>query len=469
LAATSHVRWGERYRNNTSMKTLLERATVVTMNTRKEILYNAHVLIEDSRITTVGSVNSGEADQVIDCRGKILIPGLVSAHSHLTGLLQRGLWDENSFESWSQKSTATEKSFQASAEDIYTLHCASCVEFIRHGVTTVLNMFTVPSDVPLEFIDASCRALQDSGIRGILALSVKDQSPDNQAIVLDPIHAESWVSQAKEAAAHVSDFGSRISFMLAPSAPQRCSDNLLMQCKELAENLGVGIHTHLAETKSHADVARNLYGEPMVNHLEKIGFLGPHLSVAHAIWLDEEEIDILGRHRVNVVHNPSSNMKLGSGVARVKKMLDRGIVIGLGADSVNAGTVYSIFEQMKLAILLPRAVWKPEHWISPDEAFQMGCMGGGRALLLGNEIGSIEEGKKADLVVLKPSTDLLPTNNLIAQLALSESSESVETVFVDGAPILLNGRVTKIDEDALLKALSSLGPRISAAVNTLFH
>ena len=451
------------------MKTLLEDATVVTMNARKEILYDAHVLIEDSRIASVGVVNSGEADQVIDCRGKIIIPGLVSAHSHLTGLLQRGLWDEDSFESWSQKSTATEKSFQASADDIYTLHSAACLEFIKHGVTTVLNMFTVPSDVPLKFIDASCRALQDSGIRGILALSVKDQSPDNQAIVLDPIHAESWVSQAKEAAAHVSDFGSRISFMLAPSAPQRCSDNLLMRCKDLAESLGVGIHTHLAETRFHAEVARNLYGEPMVKHLEKIGFLGPHLSVAHAIWLDEEEIDILSRHRVNVVHNPSSNMKLGSGVARIKKMLDRGINVGLGADSVNAGTVYSIFEQMKLAVLLPRAVWKPEHWISPDEAFQMGCAGGARAMLLGNEIGSIEAGKKADLVVLKPSTGLLPTNNLIAQLALSESGESVETVFVDGEPILLDGRVMKIDEDALLEALSSLGPRIATVVNTSFH
>jgi 5-methylthioadenosine/S-adenosylhomocysteine deaminase len=439
------------------------------MNARNEILYDAPVLIEDSRIASVGGMNSSEADQVIDCRGKIIIPGLVSAHSHLTGLLQRGLWDENSFESWSQKSTATEKLFGASAEDIYMLHCAACVEFIRHGVTTVLNMFTVPSDVPLEFIDASCRALRDSGIRGILALSVKDQSPDNQAIVLDPIHAESWISQAKEAAAHVGEFGSGISFMLAPSAPQRCSDNLLIQCKVLAENLGVGIHIHLAETKSHAEVARNLYREPMVKHLEKIGFLGPHLSVAHAIWLDEEEVDILSRHRVNVVHNPSSNMKLGSGVAKVKKMLDRGITVGLGADSVNAGTVYSIFEQIKLAILLPRAVWEPKDWISPDEAFQMGCVGGAKALLLGNEIGSIEAGKKADLVVLKPSTALVPPNNLTAQLALSESGESVDTVFVDGAPVLLNGRVTKIDEAALLEALSSLGPRISAVVNTSFH
>jgi 5-methylthioadenosine/S-adenosylhomocysteine deaminase len=452
------------------MKTLLEYATVVTMNARKEILSDAHVLIEDSRIASVGVLSSsGEADQVIDCRGKIIIPGLVSAHSHLTGLFQRGLWDEKSFESWSQRSNAMEKSFQASAEDIYTLHCAACLEFIRHGVTTVLNMFTVPSDVPLEFIDASCRALRDSGIRGILALSVKDQSPDNEAIVLDPVRAESWVSRAREAAAHVSDFGPGISFMLAPSAPQRCSDKLLMQCKDLAEKLGVGIHTHLAETKSHADVARNLYGEPMVNHLEKIGFLGSHLSVAHAIWLNEEEIDILSRHRVNVVHNPSSNMKLGSGVAGVKKMLDRGIIVGLGADSVNAGTVYSIFEQMKLAVLLPRAVWGPADWISTDEAFEIGCLGGAKAILLGDAIGSIEEGKKADLVVLKSSTALLPPNNLIAQLALSESGESIETVFVDGTPILHSGRLTKIDEDALLKTLSSMGTRISAVINTSSH
>jgi 5-methylthioadenosine/S-adenosylhomocysteine deaminase len=162
-------------------------------------------------------------------------------------------------------------------------------------------------------------------------------------------------------------------------------------------------------------------------------------------------------------------MKLGSGVAGVKKMLDRGIIVGLGADSVNAGTVYSIFEQMKLAVLLPRAVWEPEDWISPDEAFEIGCVGGARAMLLGNEIGSIEEGKRADLVVLKPSTRLLPANNLIAQLALSESGESVETVFVDGELILLNGRVTKIDEDALLDALSSLRPRISTVGNASFH
>jgi 5-methylthioadenosine/S-adenosylhomocysteine deaminase len=224
----------------------------------------------------------------------------------------------------------------------------------------------------------------------------------------------------------------------------------------------VGVHTHLAEAKSHAEVAKTLYGEPMVKHLEKLGFLAPHVSVAHAIWLDEEEMDTLSRYRVKVVHNPSSNMKLGSGAARVKRMLDRGLTVGLGADSVNAATVYSIFEQIRLAVLLPRAFWEPPEWISPNEAFELGCVGGAGAMLMRDEIGSIEDGKKADVVVLRRSTHLLPANNLVAQLALGETGESVETVIIDGEPILLNGRLTKIDEDAVLDGLSAFTPRIAA-------
>jgi cytosine/adenosine deaminase-related metal-dependent hydrolase len=156
-------------------------------------------------------------------------------------------------------------------------------------------------------------------------------------------------------------------------------------------------------------------------------------------------------------------MKLGSGVAKVKKMLRRGMTVGLGADSVNAGTVYSVFEQMKLSVLLPRAVWDAEAWVSAAEAFEMGCLGGAKAMLLGDEVGSIEEGKRADLIILKPSTVLLPANDLIAQLALCESGDSVETVFVDGERVMSDKRLSKIDEDALLGELLSLRPRIAAA------
>jgi cytosine/adenosine deaminase-related metal-dependent hydrolase len=257
--------------------------------------------------------------------------------------------------------------------------------------------------------------------------------------------------------------------MLAPGAPQWCSDQLLIPCRELAEEMDVGIHTHLLETNRNAEAGRRLHGEPILPHLEKIGFLSGRLSVAHCNWLEDEDIDMLAKHDVKVVHNPSANMKLGSGFARVKKMRRTGLTVGLGADSVNAGTVYSVFEQMKLAVLAPRILWGPEDWVLPEEAFEMATLGGAKALLLDEFVGSIEEGKKADLVVLNPKISLLPANDLINQIALGENGESVESVFVDGTPVLLNGRVETVNETDVLAALASLTPRIRQARNEVLR
>jgi cytosine/adenosine deaminase-related metal-dependent hydrolase len=448
------------------MKTLLKNATIVTMNARREILQNADLLIEGDRIKTISKTAADcpkDVDDILDCQGKIIIPGLISGHTHLTGLFQRGLWDETSFESWSRKSAATEKYFNLSCDDIRVIHSAGCIELIRHGVTTVLNMFTALSNDPLKSVNAACQALIDVGIRGILGFSLKDQAPDNPGTVPEISNAESWVSFAKEVLVQAKRFGPRVSIALAPSAPQRCSDRLLIACKELAEEFDVALHTHLAETRKHAEIGRELYGEPIVHHLEKIGFLIPTLSVAHAIWLSDEEINMLGTHDVKIVHNPSSNMKLGSGIARVKTMLNKGLSVGLGADSVNAGTIYSIFEQMKLSVLLPRAVWEAEDWVLPAEALAMATHGGARALRLDGIAGSVEEGKKADLVILNPSISLIPNNEVVDELALCENGSSVESVFIDGKPVMLEKRTTTIDEAAVLAELSSMEPRIATA------
>ena len=448
------------------MGTLLQDATIITMNPKGEVLEKANLLIEDDRIEKIflqGNAHKRDGDDVLDCHGKIIIPGLISAHTHLTGMFQRGLWDETSFESWSRKSAATEKFFNSSAEDIYVIHSAACIELIRHGVTTVLNMFTVPSNNPIDAVRSACRALAETGIRGILALSLKDQSPDNPGMIAETESMESWVSLAREAIMNVGAFGPRVSFALAPSAPQRCSDRLLLACKEIAEESNVGLHTHLAETRKHAEVGRELYGEPIVQHLERIGFLSSNLSVAHAIWLDDKEVEILKRYDVKIVHNPSSNMKLGSGVARVKNMLNRGLSIGLGADSVNAGTIYSIFEQTKLAVLLPRSIWGAEDWVLPSEAFAMATRGGAAALLLDETIGSIEEGKKADLAILSPSISLLPNNDVINELALCENNASVESVFIDGKPVMMRKKIVGIDEEAICGKFSSMASRIASA------
>jgi 5-methylthioadenosine/S-adenosylhomocysteine deaminase len=382
-------------------------------------------------------------------------------------MLQRGLWDETSFESWSRKTTATERFLNLSAGDIYVAHAAACIELIRHGVTTVLNMFTAPIHDSLGAVDSACRAILDTGIRGVLALSLKDQSPDNPSVAPVIEDVGSWESLARDALTHVRTLGPRVSFALAPSAPQRCSDALLIACREIAERFDAGLHTHLSETRKHAEIGRELYGEPIVRHLERIGFLSSALSVAHAIWVDDHEIDSLGRHDVKIVHNPASNMKLGSGVARVKQILNKGLAVGLGADSVNAGTVYSIFEQMKLSVLLPRSLWKPEDWVLPQEAFAMATHGGAKALLLDSSIGSIDAGKKADLAILNPSISLMPRNDVIAQLALAENGGSVESVFVDGKPVMLDTKITGVDEEGILASLSAMKSRIAEAKSSI--
>ena len=454
------------------MGTLLQDATIITMNPQREVLENADLFIEGDRIEKIfpgGRAHKREGDDLLDCGGKIIIPGLISAHTHLTGMFQRGLWDETSFESWSRKSAATEKFFNPSADDIQVIHSAACIELIRHGVTTVLNMFTAPMKDTLKSVNSACQAFLDTGIRGMLALSLKDQSPDNAGMVAEFKNVESWVSLAKEMSMQVSSFGPRISFALAPSAPQRCSDHLLIACREIAEGLNVCLHTHLAETRKHAEIGTVLYGEPIVHHLEKIGFLSSALSVAHAVWLNDQEIDILKKHDVKIVHNPSSNMKLGSGAARVKKMLNEGLVVALGADSVNAGTIYSIFEQMKLSVLLPRSHWGPDDWVLPSEAFAMGTEGGAMALLLDGIIGSIEEGKKADLAILNPSIALVPNNEVVDELALCENGGSVESVFIDGKAVMLGKKITGTDEEAILAKFSSMKSRIAGAKSNVLQ
>lgn len=452
------------------MKTLLRNGTVITMNSQKEIHDSCDLFVENDRIVKIGvRLASGNVDRVLDCKGKVIIPGLVSAHSHFTGMFQRGLWDETSFEAWSSRSALTEGLFNPSSEEIYTIHSAACIELIRHGVTTALNMFTPRPHPVLERVESACQALIDTGIRGILALSLKDQSPDNEAIVPEAIAHDSWVRFATEAAERVARLNPRLAFMLAPSAPQRCSDRLLKHCSELSKELEVGVHTHLAETRGHVEVGRRLYGTPIVRHLERIGFLTSSLSVAHGIWLEDEELDLLKRYDVKLVHNPASNMKLASGAAQVKKWLHNGLTVGLGADSVNAGTVYSVFEQMRLSVLLPRVLWGPESWVFPEEAFEMGTLGGARAVLQDGTVGSIEEGKKADLAILSPSTSLIPMNNLIHQLVLCESGHSVESVFVDGKAVMLEGCLQTIDEEDILSKLSSLSPRIRKVQSTILE
>ena len=244
----------------------------------------------------------------------------------------------------------------------------------------------------------------------------------------------------------------RILTMFGPHAPYTCSPECLMKVKELAKKYDVGIHTHLSETRDDVKRTTKKYGKRPVKHLDSIGFLGPEVLAAHCVWLTEKEIKLLRERGVKPVHNPVSNMKLGSGVAPVPEMLAAGIPVALGTDGAASNNSLDMFKEMKFAALLNKVHRLDPVAVPAMSALEMATVNGAIALGRGNELGSIEVGKKADLVLVdleKPH--LTPLHNVISHLVYSAVGSDVETTIVDGRILMLERRVLILDEDKVLR------------------
>jgi len=241
-----------------------------------------------------------------------------------------------------------------------------------------------------------------------------------------------------------------------------CSDALLREVVQFAEQYDLGIHTHLLETRLQAWTAQKIYRQTICAHLAQIGFLSSRLSTAHSIWLDEREMDLLAASGASVVHNPASNLKLGSGVAPVAKLKARGVNVALGTDGGDTSDSYSIFEQMRLAAFLSRiAAEDPENWITALDALKMGTVNGAQAVpAWRGKIGKIKPGYRADLVLLKPSLRLRPLRDIVHQLVFCEGGQSVDTVLVDGKVVVEGGRLTGIDEEALIRRVEPISKKM---------
>src|SRR5437870_7518060 len=250
--------------------------------------------------------------------------------------------------------------------------------------------------------------------------------------------------------------------MLGPSSPMNCSDALLREVVNVAEQFDLGIHTHLLETRLQSWAAHQIYKKPLCVHLARIGFLSSRLSTAHSVWLDDREIDLLASSGASAVHNPASNLKLGSGIAPVAKLKSRGVNVALGTDGGDTSDSYSVFEQMRLAVFLSRlTVADPENWLTALDALRMGTMNGAQAIpLWRGKIGQVKKGYRADLIVLNPQIHLSPLNDVIQQLVFCERGQSVDTVLVDGRIVVKGGRLTRVREKALLGKIQPISQRM---------
>lgn len=403
----------------------------------------ADVLVEGNRIVKVAKNIKEGADTVIDATGRVVSPGFVNLHTHSPMGLLRGLADDLPLMEWLEKHIWPREA-KLTGETIKVGAYLGALEMIKTGTTTFLDMYF--------HMDAVGEAVLESGLRGYLSYGMIDLG--------DPERTEKEIREALREMREIEKLKSeRVRFVFGPHAPYTCSLALLERVRELASEHGKLITIHVSETMSEVGRIFERYGKSPVELLDEIDFWGKDVIIAHGVWLDSRDVQILARHGVTVAHNPGSNMKLASGVMPIEKLLNAGVNVGLGTDGAASNNNLDMLEEMKLAALLHKV-----HNLNPTVAdaktvFRMATLNGAKAL--GIKAGMIKEGYLADLAIIdfnKPH--LRPINNVISHLVYSANGNDVETTIVDGKILMLDREVLTLDEEKILgeaeKAVGSL-------------
>ncbi|HHU31486.1 MAG: amidohydrolase [Zhaonellaceae bacterium] len=410
------------------------------------------VLLKENKIWKVGKftpdwVKGLSSYEVIDASGKMVIPGFINAHTHLYQSLLKGCQDDLPLVDWCNQVTFPLCQLIAQEERKkddtlgYYWGLLSSLEMLKNGVTTCLNL-----DMSLNSV---FQAWVDSGIRGIGAITTADMwIPD--VLKEEPIQLREKVLSFIEKWHLYGGEDSRIYVMFGPSAPFVCSEDLLLWTREEASKRKMHIHTHIAETLYEVELLEKENGLRPLKYLHSLGFLGPDLSAAHCIHLDDEELELIKRYQVIPVHNPKSNMKLASGIAPVTKMLSMGIKVGLGTDGCASNDNLDMFEEMRFASLLQKVATANSAAFSARDAFRMATEGG--ALACGIDAGTIDEGKLADLVIIDlEQPHLYPLHDPINTLVYCGKSSDVETVIINGQVVVRNKEVISLPEREVLE------------------
>jgi 5-methylthioadenosine/S-adenosylhomocysteine deaminase len=454
------------------MAILLENATVVTLNTSKPVLEAQQIFIHEGAIAQLErkiQTRGLPITKRIDCSQMVVMPGLVNTHCHLTEILQKSFRDNARMEIWRSYRTRTEDLAKLTAAHIGLAAQLACSEMLKNGVTAVVDHFSTRPGLTVEKMEAILGAFEKTGIRGMLVPSLRDQDsirlatqPAKRKKTAGQISPEPWKDEVLTTLDRLRRTRTHSGIMLGPSSPMNCSDALLREVVKVAEEYDLGIHTHLLETQLQAWTARKLYRKTICAHLAEIGFLSSRVTGAHSIWLNDRDIDLMASSGASAVHNPASNLKLGSGIAPVAKLKARGVNVALGTDGGDTSDSYSIFEQMRLAAYLSRVTDEnPDNWIKAPDALRMGTINGAQAIpAWRGKTGMIKPGYRADLVLLKPGLRLRPLRDIVHQLVFCEGGQSVDTVLVDGKIVVEGGRLTGVDEEALIRSIEPISKKM---------
>jgi cytosine/adenosine deaminase-related metal-dependent hydrolase len=456
--------------------TLFRNALVVAMDDEhRSKPFRADVLVAGDRIEAVGSdVAVPEGTTVVDATDRLLMPGLVNAHVHSWEALFKGRYDNLPLELWMLLAYPILGLEPMSDRLVYLRTLLVGLESLRSGATCLLDDVIEMPTQSMSALDAVFRGYEEIGIRANCSGNIVDRPyidtipfvdevlpPELLAKARDtrPRTTDEYLQFSKEALTRYDGRAGRLRYVIAPSGPQRCTDELFVAANELSREHDTTFHVHVLETKMQAVTGREFYGSTLIEHLDAIGVLSDRATLAHGIWLTEGDIARLGEAGVSVVHNPMSNLKLGSGIAPWRALLDAGVTLGLGSDGLSTNDSARMFDVVKSAALLHK-VTRPdfETWPTADEVLWAATRGGARSARLGEQIGAIEAGRKADFLVLDlRSVNFTPVNDIAQHLVYVENGDSISEVWVDGQVVVRDGRCLLIDEKAVLDEVRALG------------
>jgi 5-methylthioadenosine/S-adenosylhomocysteine deaminase len=425
---------------------LIKGAAVITLD-REAHVFEGDVFVERGRIRALGEPLTGrdyKGAEVIEARGRVLLPGFVQTHIHLCQTLFRGAADDLALIDWLTKRIWPLEAAHT-AESIYASARLGIAELIRGGTTCALTMETV------RHTEAVFTAVEESGFRGTVGKCMMDKGDDVPTALREQTEASIAESLALLERWHGRADG-RIRYCFAPRFAVSCTRELLERVAKLSRERGVRVHTHASESKDEIKMVERETGRRNIEYLDECGLAAPHVVLAHCVHLNDSEMDVLSRTGTHVAHCPSSNLKLGSGFAPIVEMLGRGISVSLGADGAPCNNRLDMFTEMRTAALIQKALHGAE--ILPAlTMLRMATIAGARALGLDKEIGSIEVGKRADLTLLNlEALHTTPHPDPISTIVYAAEASDVETVIIDGRVVMREGELTTLDQQAVIEA-----------------
>lgn len=414
-------------------KLLIKGVSILPMTGADQMIFPGDIAIEGNRIVAVGQADAGwVADKVIDGTGKLAMPGFVNCHTHAAMTLLRSYADDLPLMRWlNEKIWPLEDNLMA--EDIYWGTMLSIVEMIKSGTTSFIDMYF--------FMEEVAKAVEETGIRAVLSRGMIGAAPNAETAVEE---SEMLIKKWHGAA------NGRITTMFGPHAPYTCPPEYIQRVCALADEYGVGVHIHLAETRTEVEDITNQYGKSPIQLMNDLGVFDRQVVAAHCVHLDQEDIQILKDKQVGVAHNPESNMKLASGIAPVPDMLSMGITVGLGTDGASSNNNLDMLQELRTAALLHKVSTGDPTVLPAYQALEMATVSGAKVLGL-KDVGTIVPGAIADLILIDlEQPHLYPKHDIVANIVYSAQASDVDTVVIDGKVVMENRQLTFIDEAKVL-------------------